>query len=192
MSSRPPRIYADACCFIEAVKYRRSLPLSVPAPGLADRELDCWFFKRLCDASRDGAITLVTSMLSIAECTHVDEPTGPSQATKDLLVEFLTSGSVVDLVESDIFVMERSRNLLWNDGIKLSGADSIHVGTALLSECSEFLTLDDKLNRAKIAAAVPLLDKLGLKLLRPQKTTLLPNEYRTDDLFPAEDEESEA
>lgn len=186
MSSKPPRIYTDACCFIEAVKYRRSLPLSVPAHSLADRELDCWFFKRLCDASRDGAVTLVTSMLSIAECTHADEPSGPSQATKDVLIEFLTSGTVVELVEADIFVMERSRDLLWNDNIKLAGADSIHVATALLSECSEFLTLDDKLKKPKVSAAVPLLDKLGLKLLRPQQTARLPNEYRTDDLFPSE------
>jgi hypothetical protein len=129
-------------------------------------------------------------MLSIAECTHIREPSGPSQATKDLLIEFLTSGTVVDLVEADIFVMERSRDLLWNDNIILAGADSIHVATALFSGCSEFLTLDEKLKKEKLVAAVPLLDNLGLKLLRPQQTMRLPNEYRTDDLFSVENQEN--
>jgi hypothetical protein len=183
MSTKPPRIYADACCFIEAVKQKRGLPLSVPQTELANRELDCWFFGRLCDASRDGAITLVTSMLSIAECTHADKDGPPSRETKDLFLEFLTSGTVVDLFEADFFVLERARDLFWNDGIKLAGADSIHVATALLAECSEFVTLDEKINKHKFAAAVPLISGLGLKVVRPRETIRLPNDYRTEDMF---------
>ena len=182
MSSRP-RIYADSCCFIEAVKHRKGLPLSVNPPEAKEREKDCWFFRRLCDASRDGVIQLVTSMLAVAECLHVDEPGGPSEDTRNLFIDLLTSGAVVDLVEPDLFVAERARDLHWQDGILLSGADSLHVASALLDGCKEFVTLDGKITKKKFAAAVPQIQKLGLLVVRPSQTQNLPNEYRTDDLF---------
>src|SRR6516164_4296456 len=125
MSSKP-RLYVDSCCFIESVKHRKGIPLSGDAKEKELREKDCWFFRKLCDASRGGAIQLVTSVLSVAECLHVDEAPGPSQETRDLFVDFLTSGTVVDLVEPDVFVGERARDLFWQDGILLSGADSLH------------------------------------------------------------------
>jgi hypothetical protein len=182
--STKPRIYADSCCLIEAVKHRRGLPLSGDAAEVQRREEDCWYFRKLCDASRDGAIQLLTSMLSVAECLHVGEQGGPSKDARDLFVQFLTSGTVVNLIEPDLFVAERARDLLWNDGILLSGADSLHVGSALLGGCSEFLTLDGKIrNHRKFAAAIPLLTKVGLSVIRPSQTSSLPGEYRTDDLF---------
>lgn len=182
MSSRP-RIYADSCCFIEAVKHKQGFPLSVGASDLAARTNDCWFFQRLCDASRDGAIQLVTSMLSIAECLHVNESGAPSEQTKNLFIDFLTSGAVVDLVEPDLFVAERARDLYWRDNILLSGADSLHVASALIDGCTEFLTLDGKIAKPKFAAAIPGLQKLGLSVVHPSQTSNLPNEYRTNDLF---------
>jgi PIN domain len=182
MSTRT-RLYADACCFIEAVRHRRGLPLSADGEEAKRRESDCWFFRRLCDASRDGAIQLTTSMLSVAECIHAGEDGAPPQETRDLFIEFLTSGRVTDLVEPDIFVAERARDLFWNNHISLSGADSLHVATALLSECREFLTLDGKIKKPKFVAAIPQLDKIGLRVIRPCETQFLPAEYRADDLF---------
>lgn len=183
--SNKPRIYIDLCCFIEAVRHRRGLPLSSGDPDeLKIREEDCWFFRKLCDASRDGVIQLVTSMLSVAECLHAGEPGGPSKETRELFVEFLTSGTIIDLVEPDIFVAERARDLLWNDGISLSGADCLHVATGILDGCSEFLTLDGKIKKqGKFATAIPQLKAIGLTVLRPSQTGNLPSEYRADDLF---------
>jgi hypothetical protein len=182
MSSKP-RLYVDSCVFIEAVKHRNGIPLSGDKQEQEARENDCWFFRKLCDASRAGAIQLVTSMLTIAECTHVNEVDGPSKETRELFVEFLTSGSVVHLVEPDLFVAERARDLYWQDQILLKGADSLHVASAVLDGCIEFLTLDGKIQRQeKFAAAIPLLRKVGLAVIRPSQTSRLPNEYRTDDL----------
>jgi hypothetical protein len=122
-------------------------------------------------------------MLSIAECVHVDEPSGPSQETRDIFVEFLTSGSVVHLVEPDLFVAERARDLYWQDGVILRGADSLHVASAILDGCTEFLTLDGRIRKqGKFATAIPLLHKVGLAVVRPSETGKLPNEYRQDDL----------
>jgi hypothetical protein len=163
------------------VKLARGIP--IPAANAITREADCWFFRRLCDASRDGAITIVTSMLSIAECVHVDEEPLPSQETRNLIIEFLSSGSVVDLVEPDLFVMERARDLRWLNDVRLGGADSIHVATALLDGCSEFLTLEKKIEKSKVVLSIPKLQSMGLSVLRPSQTGCLPNEYRSDDLF---------
>jgi hypothetical protein len=59
----------------------------------------------------------------------------------------------------------------------------LHVASALLDGCKEFLTLDQKIKRRqKFAAAIPLLKNLGLPVLRPSETGNLPNEYRSDDL----------
>jgi hypothetical protein len=155
--STKPRIYVDSCCFIEAVKHKRGILLSGDAAEKEIREKDCWFFRKLCDASRDGMIQLVTSVLSVSECVHVEEGGTPSKETQDLFVEFLTSGTVVDLVEPDLFVAERARDLFWQDGILLSGADSLHVASALLDGCKEFLTLDGRIKRRqKFATAIPL------------------------------------
>lgn len=189
--STKPRIYADSCCFIEAVKHRRGIPLSGDANEAKIREEDCWFFRKLCDASRDGMIQLVTSMLSIAECLHVEEHGGPSKETRELFVEFLTSGTIVEPVEPDIFVAERARDLLWNDNVHLRGADCLHVATALLNGCAEFLTLDGKIRKQeKFATAIPELKKIGLAVLRPSQTNILPNEYKSDDLFKAKSQET--
>jgi predicted nucleic acid-binding protein len=191
--STKTRIYSDSCCFIEAVKHRRGIPLAGDADEAGIREADCWFFRRLCDASRDGVIQLVTSMLSVAECLHVEESGGPSKETRDLFVEFLTSGTIVDLIEPDIFVAERARDLLWNDGVYLKGADCFHVATALLDGCSELLTLDGRIKKqSKFSTAIPELKKIGLAVLRPSQTNGLPNEYRTDDLFKGKGQEAAA
>jgi hypothetical protein len=148
-----PHIYADSCCFIEAVKHKRGFPLSTKDPQeLPIREADCWFFRKLCDASRDGAVQLVTSMLTVAECVHAGEIGIPSKETRDLFVELLSSGAVVDLVEPDLFVAERARDLNWNDDILLSGMDSMHVASAFLTNCSEFLTLVRKNKQTNVEA----------------------------------------
>jgi hypothetical protein len=184
MSSSKPRLYVDSCVFIEAVKHRKSIPLSGDKQEQENREKDCWFFRRLCDASQAGAIQLVTSMLTVAECTHVGEPDGPSSDTRDHFIEFLTSGKIVHLVEPDLFVAERARDLLWRDKIYLGGPDSLHVGSALLDGCIEFLTLDGRIRKqGKFATAVPLLRNVGLAVVRPSQTGRLPNEYRQDDLI---------
>jgi hypothetical protein len=101
---------------------------------------------------------------------------------EQMFVEFLTSGSVVHLVEPDLFVAERARALYWQDGVLLSGADSLHVASAILDGCTEFLTLDGKIRKQrKFSTAIPLLRKVGVIVIRPSETGNLPNEYRQDD-----------
>lgn len=131
--------------------------------------------RRLCDASRDGAIQLVTSMLTVAECLHIEEEPGPSEETKALFRDFLTSGTVVELIDPDIFIAERARALFWDHDVKIKGADAIHVATAMIEDCQEFLILDGRIHRegSKFSTALPLIAKAGLPALRPSQSTLL-------------------
>lgn len=183
------RIYVDSACFVDLVKHRRGSRLASTEVEQRLREDDCWFLRRLCDASRDGAVQIVTSMLAVAECLHVEEVPGPSEETKALFRDFLTSGLVVELVDPDIFIAEKARSLWWDHDIHIKGADAIHVATAMMEECEEFLTLDHRIHneQSKFARAIPAIARAGLKVVRPCKTTILPEQYRTDDFFPETD-----
>jgi hypothetical protein len=59
----------------------------------------------------------------------------------------------------------------------------VHVASAILDGCTEFLTLDGRIRKqGKLATAIPLLQQIGLAVIRPSDTGKLPNEYRQDDL----------
>jgi hypothetical protein len=117
-------------------------------------------------------------MLTVAECTHVGETALPSKETRDMFIDFLTSGMVTQLVEPDIFVAECARDLRWTYDIRLGGADAMHMATAQMEECPEFLTWDDKIQKQKMKEAIPKLAKIGIKVLKPSETTVLPLSYR--------------
>ena len=128
MTTRP-NVYFDACCFIDLIKHGRGLKLASHDDEHSRRQEDCWFLSRLCDASRDGVIRIVTSTLTVSECTHLGDGNPVEQTTKDIINSFLTSGVVVDLIEADIFVAEKARGLLWDHQVRIKGADAIHLAT---------------------------------------------------------------
>jgi hypothetical protein len=87
----------------------------------------------------------------------------------------LTSGRVFTLAEVTRSIAARARDLDWDDLLSsLGGADAIHVATALLTDCKELFTTDARgilKNSVKIQA-------LGLRVMSPANTSLLPPEYR--------------
>jgi predicted nucleic acid-binding protein len=177
-----PKVYVDSCCFIDAAKYREIS--SAPS----DRQSDLNYLKQILKASEAGDIIIHTSSLTVAECQHVgDHP--PSDEVKRLFKSILTLGRIVQLVSDSIFIAERARDLRWDHDITLAGADAIHIATALEAGCEEFMTFDNKgiqKNSAKIA-------KLGLKVIRPSETSLLPERHKTEQQpFIFEAAESEA
>ncbi len=182
-----PPLYVDSCGFIDLVKHRLHKPLAATDEETNRRMEDCWFLRRLCDAARDGAVQLMTSILSVGECLHIgDIP--PDQTTQDLFHAFLTSGEVVELIEADIFVAEDARRLCWDHGLRLRGADGIHLASAIGTSCLEFLTTDRRIadQATRFGNAVSKLREIGINVIRASQTQCLPNEYRTDDLFEKE------
>jgi hypothetical protein len=80
-------------------------------------------------------------MLTVAECQSADGIC--DEKVQREFVSLLTSGQYVSLIQDTIFVADRARNLLWKDNIRLKGADSTHLTSALEMGCVEFLTTDE-------------------------------------------------
>lgn len=167
-----PRIYIDACCFIDMVK------TSVAAKIESDRERDVWHLKRILEANRDREVEVYTSVLSIAECQHVGEET----VTAEVKAQFnalLMSGQYARLVQVTPFIAQDARDLRWNRNVNLRGADAIHLASALDRKCAEFLTTNGRFE--KVDKFSGQLSQSGLAVLRGRDTKLLPSKYRQID-----------
>jgi hypothetical protein len=165
------RLYFDSCCFIDMAKQAiERLPDSA-------RAKDVWYMKKLLEASRDRAVTVFTSAVTIAECTHADG--AMTSDVKAIFTRLLTSGQYVTLVQPTQWIAEDARDLRWKHGINLRGLDSMHVASALTVGCTEFISTDQRISNqaSKFAAAVPQLQQRGLRVLRAANTGLLPSSY---------------
>lgn len=162
------RIYMDSNCFIESVK-------SSIGNSDAARTNDLWHIQQLLTASMRGEVEVVTSYLTIAECKHVGSP--PTDEVKRLFRSILSSGRVVKLAQLTKGISERARDLQWDHGINMGGADAIHVATALSTGCKEFLSFDYAKSKSPLKFA-PKLKALGLVAVVPAGTSLLPPDYR--------------
>jgi predicted nucleic acid-binding protein len=170
-----PRLYIDSCYFIEAIKYRDGSNI---AP---DRANDIWYVQNCLESSRVGEIEVITSMLSIAEVRRGDDTTPPDRVKK-LIRSVLTSNKIITLAELTQGIAEKARDLHWDNGINLSGADAIHVATAIVTGCKELFTLDARKKSPHTYAAE--IAALGVKVIRAADTLLLPPEYKQNTMLP--------
>lgn len=163
------RVYLDSCCFIDMVKTKVGKKLA------SDRELDVWHLKRLLEANRDNEVQCFTSTFSIAECSH-DGEGKVSEAVKSEFNRLLMSGQYVRLVQMTPFIAQDARDLRWNHGLNVKGADAIHVASAVAMKCDEFISCNGKLERLlKLKSGIA---KLGLQIRRGKDTVCLPAKYR--------------
>jgi len=163
-----PKVYMDSCCFIE-------LALQAVSTNDPSRDNDLWFLKELLNAALDGEIEVLTSTLSIAECSHAKGDV--SDDVKSLFKRFLTSGRYILLIQDSVLVAEKARNLRWTHGLCFSGADSIHIASAMELKCLEFLTWDKQPHAHAVA-----LNDLALSVCFPRDTHCLPDKYRQQKL----------
>lgn len=171
MNSRP-KIYLDAAPLIDLAKEKVGVPLK-------DSKLiaDVWHVCQFLKAALDGKVDLFTSVLSIAECTHVEDENKLEEA-KPIYMGLLASGkSGIRLVQPTLAIAEKARDLRWLSKVSLRGADAMHVASALRMGCDEMFTGDGKMLKN-----APTLLKLGLRVCRPSDSALLPEEYRQSDL----------
>jgi PIN domain len=171
-----PRIYMDSCCFIDMAKHK------IGSPSVTHRANEIWHYRQLLRASRDGHISVVTSTLTIAECQYADSKP-PEEIVKVLFSKLLMSGQYVSLVQPTPFIAADARDLLWNHGISLKGADGLHVASALERRCIEFISTDGQLQKERWQRAVPMVSALGLRCIAGAQTASLPDAYRQDDLL---------
>ena len=176
-------LYIDTCCFIDLLRGVAGVDI------VEGREQDIWYTERIIDASKANDMQAHTSFLTFAECTHVRDDNHNRIITdeiKDLIESWLLSPTGgITLVEPTIFVVDRIRQLAWEHNIYMKGFDSIHVASALDSNCDEFLTYDDRIGSDTREAIYNI---TGLRICRPSETGLLPNEYRQDELLDGQEE----
>lgn len=163
------RVYMDACCFIDLAKGNI-------AKQTKDREHDIWHVEKLLRAAEAREITVFSSILSVAECSHAEGTCDDN--IKELFDSILTSGKVVTLAQCSFFTARKARSLLWDHGIKLKGADAIHIASALETGCVEFLTTDQR-GPTKYFEKIEM---LGLKVIPARETLHLPQSYRQTEI----------
>lgn len=179
-------VYLDSLCFVElAIASKGSAKLSEGGKFV-------WPLQTLLRAGRDGQILVYTSIFTIAECVHADG--SQDEEVQRLFRGLLTSGrGGVTPWQTDVFVLERARDLRWKHNINLKPIDSVHVATALEAKCDEFITWDGLRTRKRqsIMKATTGLAKLGLHVLTPDNTRSIPDDYRQHDLVESDDGQEE-
>lgn len=168
------RIYFDTTMFVDVVKTELGKGID------PDRELDVWTAKRLMQAHRDKQIQVLTSALTIAECTHAGDG-DVSERAQFLISKLLTSGDYVHLIEMTPFIGQEAQELRWRHGINLRGPDGVHAASALSRACEEFVTNNGRFGRLHVHNEA--FEQLGLRIIKAQDTRLLPDKYRQADLY---------
>lgn len=174
MSKGLPTIYLEAPVLIDMaqVEAKQTLEKSI-SDGV-------WYCKQALKAARDGRIKVLTSFISIAECTGVEtgKPSPPEDIRRfyDMLLASGKSG--LALVAPTSQIMFRARDLKWLDSLNLKGMDAIHLATALQMRCDEIWTRDGRIWKSR-----DTVKQYGIQPVRPQETTVLPQAYRQEQLL---------
>lgn len=166
MKNAKPRLYLDSAPIIDLVKVKVGI-------GVDERDADVWHIQQMIRAAQAKDVELYTSALSIAECTHVEDPKKLDEA-KPFFMGLLASGkSGIILIQPTLNILERARDLRWIHGVNLGGADAIHVASAHYFKCDELITRD-----AKILKNATVLGKIGIRVCVGSQTDNLPPQYR--------------
>lgn len=163
------RVYFDNTVFVDVVKFDLGKALD------SDRTDDVWMAKRLMEAHRDKEVQVLTSALTIAECTHGGDG-DVSERAQFLISKLLTSGDYVHLVQMTPFVATAARDLRWQHNINLKGPDGIHAASALSEGCDELVSTNGRFGRLHIHQAA--FERLGMRIVQARNSQCLPDKYR--------------
>jgi len=177
-----PRIYADANIVTELGAFGRGWHKK-------NREDDIWHFRRMLEAAENGELEVYTSSITLSECSHLKDNSDEDhlkivmdEKAQEFFKNLLSSGTLIKLVQDSIFVAEAARDLMWKHNLILKGMDAIHVASAIDAGCKEFLTWDTDMSNKKTADKITTLRGIGMSVIAPSQTSLLPPQYRQPSL----------
>ena len=175
MSEKSPIIYIEACPLIDMAQEK--------ADGVNGGEISkgVWICQQALRAARDKKLKILTSFLSIAECTSINVdsgsqtptvPASPPDEIKRFYEMLLLSGkSGIELIPITQTIAIKARDLRWVSDINLRGADTIHVASALQLKCDEIWTRDGRIWASRVKLA-----ELGISVVKPFETQHLPSD----------------
>lgn len=170
------RLYFDACCFIDLVTH------TLRFPTIAARADHIYFCRKFIDAARNKEALIITSTLTVTECTHVRDE---SKAEKEKIIKteqvkrlfqgmLLSGKSGITPAQPTPQIIELARDLVWVHGTNLQPMDSLHVATALFHNCTHFITTDGLRNDEN----KKILNDLGLAVCQADEIShLLPSHH---------------
>ena len=170
------RVYFDACCFIDLAKNHLKLQLD------PNREPHVFFCRKFLDAARSKECVVLTSSLTITECTHIKDKSQleskqriKSDEVKRLFHGMIMSGkSGVIPAQPTPLIVEKARDIVWEHGANLKSLDALHIATALQLKCTHFVTTDN-LGEGNIR----IINSLGLSVCPADKIAyLLPDHHK--------------
>ena len=130
-NSAPTRnVYWDACVWIR----------------LIGKEAGWENCEHIINEAKAGNVKVWTSTLTVAEVYKAKFPGGSASlaADKDSLLEDFMKQDFVQLVQVDLDVASKARGLCRKHQKLKKPNDGIHFATALIYNCDEFHTTDDK------------------------------------------------
>jgi predicted nucleic acid-binding protein len=179
-----PRVYFDACCFIDMVAHDLSIGVR------QDRTLHVYYCRKFLEAARGKEAHVFTSTLTVSECLGIKDES-ESNNHKTVLTDevkrlfegmLLSAKSGVMPVQPTPRIVKFSRDLRWTHAATFKPMDSLHIATAIDMKCGYFLTTDSKLKPENIAIA----KALGLVVCTADSiANLLPSKYRQLTLIPS-------
>ena len=172
-------IYLDSCCFIDIVASAEKIITR-------DNRTDAvWYYREMIKAAKQGEIEIITSYLTVVECTHVKDSKDKkilTEEVKRLFNSIILSGKEgIQAIFPTHRIIELSRSLNWDHGVTCKAFDCIHIATALDKKCVEFITTDE--NSIDKGGNIQKIKKLGMKIIQPHHTSVLSAKHHQKDLF---------
>ena len=172
------KIYFDSCCFIDIV----ANDANIKTKEQRDYDVEC--YKSLFQESKANNIIAFTSYLTVVECTHVKDKNKKTILTnevKRLFDSIILSGMAgITTIMPTSIIIERARQLNWDNNITLKPFDLLHVSSALELNCCEFITTDvNSINRDDNILKIK---KLGLGIIKVTSSSFLPADHLQTEL----------
>jgi predicted nucleic acid-binding protein len=179
-----PRVYLDACCFIDMVAHDLSVGVR------QDRASHVYYCRKFLEAARGKEAHVFTSTLTVAECLGIKDESDAKNHKSVLTDEvkrlfegmLLSAKSGVMPVQPTPRIVKSARDLRWAHAATFKPMDSLHIATAIDMKCGYFLTTDSRLKSENIAIA----KALGLVVCTADSiASLLPSKYQQLPLIPS-------